>query len=209
MRTPNRAPTSLTWWLLPALLSLANPVPGLAQAEQATDANALQLGEQVRITTDINGRFQARLINIRSDSLFIDVPRPLQINMPHDSGIAVLSGELPLPFDSVQAFEVRRCCASTGAGALKGGLLGIGAGVLVGGIGLGVGCGTNHLDCETDFAGRAIEFLAVRAAVGGAIGAVIGALVPPDRWVPLPIGRVHVGALPTGSGGVAWIRVQP
>jgi hypothetical protein len=109
----------------------------------------------------------------------------------------------------VHRFEVSRGRESRGAarrrGALRGALIGVGAGALLGG--LGDTCRDRDGDprtCEDEVS--AGGQVAGAAAAAGAVGALIGGLVarPRERWTAAEL-PARVGVVPFGRGGAMAI----
>ena len=152
----------------------------------AGEAASVVPGARVRITAPSisTKRVIGQIIAIDADTLVLRHKPGLLFA---DASAAL--GTLRIPFDSLIKFEV-----SQGKhGAVKGGILG-----LVAGIGVVV-----LLDA-TDMlgAGHESELALIRIApIGVVVCPVLGALIARrERWQPVPLDRIHIGILPRRHG---------
>lgn len=161
-------------------VSILLMVPAIAE----TQSTALTAGARVRVTSpsdDLN-RHVTTVTEVRGDSIVV----------------AGLAGSRTIAISNVTALDVS---AGTRTQVLRDGLIGFGAGALLGGI---VGAAT--YEGSDFFVGSSVEAGALVGtmfgAVGLVVGGVVGALHRTDRWQPARM-PVRAAIIPSRSGGVS------
>jgi hypothetical protein len=136
----------------------------------------LRPGSQLRVTTRTGTRLAGRLVELRSDSLYLRTSTA--------TALALLRRE-------VARLEIGRTSRATGTGALAGAILGGTAATLFA-IGF---CRDPDTSCQADEYARIYGIIALPPV---AVGALIGSLVRRTRWELVPLDRLAVR--------VGWMR---
>ncbi len=103
-----------------------------------------------------------------------------------------------IAYPTITRLEVSRGRRSGASGALRGLLIGGGAGTLVGLVAVLSTC--NKDDADPLECGYAWDGFAIVASIGALLGTTLGALSPGERWEGVPLERLRLQPLATPDG---------
>ena len=153
-------------------------------------------GDRVRIKapTISTRQFEGEVVALRSDTLIIDARIWERGRMQWRD-----QPQAKIPVASVDRIDISRGKKSNvGKGAITGGLIGAGIGLVIG-IGAAAEDG-GFFDFGPEVVPAAV--LAV-GAYGAGIGALIGLIMPGERWEEVPVDELRVGPSPVAPDGLA------
>ncbi|UCF21029.1 MAG: hypothetical protein JSU87_06470 [Gemmatimonadota bacterium] len=177
------------------VLPIALLLIAASSGAQAQDKRTLAAGDRVRLTApSVSTRqFEGEVVALRPDTLVVDA------RIWERARMQWRQQEAMIPLQSLTALEISRGKKSNvGKGALTGGLIGAG-------IGLVIGIGAASEDGGfIEFGPEVVPAAAVTVgACGAGIGALIGLLSPGERWEEVPLDQLRVGPSPVAADGVA------
>ncbi|NIM48165.1 MAG: hypothetical protein GTN78_20805 [Gemmatimonadales bacterium] len=165
---------------LPAVLLVVPFATAVAQQQPPP----LEPGQRVRVTVptrDMNKHVET-FRRLRGDTLVLESMR--------------------CPLSDVTRLEVHRGEKSkAGKGALFGGLVGAGLGVVASVVWAAHDCEfIDNVGCEGEEVAVMAGGTAILGAAGALLGAGVGALIQTDRWEEVPLDRLRVSLVPQRDG---------